>query len=277
MADDSKVNEDRVEVELAISTQHLTKNFGEIKAVNGLSISVPYGKIFGLLGPNGAGKSTLIKMLTTLLKPDGGIALVAGLNVVKNPRDVRRKIGYVPQLLSADGSLTGYENLSLSAKLYGLPAKLRKEKIIIALQSLDLEKIANRLVRTYSGGMVRRLELAQALLHEPSILFLDEPTVGLDPSARKIFWKYLLKIRKEQGMTIIISTHDMEEADLLCDELVILHQGHALVSGSPKDLKESIGPNATLGDVFARFTQGGIDGGDFHSDKRTRSTAKRLG
>jgi ABC-2 type transport system ATP-binding protein len=216
----------------AIETFDLTRTFGEVKAVDHLNLRVRQGIIFGLLGPNGAGKSTAIKMLTTLLQPTSGTAHVAGYDIVQSPAAVRRNIGYVPQLVSADGGLTGYENLNLSARLYGIRRGERKRKIEEALEFMGLADSANRLVRTYSGGMVRRLEVAQAMLHRPAVLFLDEPTVGLDPVARQTVRDRLLELRRDYEMTVLITTHAMDEADELCDELAILHLGKMAAVGS---------------------------------------------
>jgi len=262
----------------AIETLQLTRRFGAFTAVDELNLSVQAGKIFGLLGPNGAGKSTAIKMLTTLLAPTAGSAKVAGFDVVLSPTEVRRRIGYVPQLLSADGALTGYENLSLSAKLYGMPRLQRETRIKEILDFIGLSEVSRKLVKTYSGGMIRRLELAQAMLHRPAVLFLDEPTIGLDPVARRAVWDRLQELRKIHGMTILITTHDMEEADYLCDELAILHQGRISVIGKPLELKAAAGPEATLDDVFAEYSGGIIqESGNYRDVQSTRRTLRRLG
>jgi ABC-2 type transport system ATP-binding protein len=183
------------------------------------------GEVFGLLGPNGAGKSTLIKMLTTLLPASGGRATIAGFDLGRQQMDVQRRIGYVPQALSVDGTLTGYENLLILAKLYGVPRRQRLERIQAALTYVGLDSVARRLVNTYSGGMIRRLEMAQATLHRPPVLFLDEPTVGLDPVARKTMWELILQLRRDYGTTVFLTTHFMEEADVLCDRIAMLYQG----------------------------------------------------
>ncbi|HYL31023.1 MAG TPA: ATP-binding cassette domain-containing protein [Gemmatimonadales bacterium] len=262
----------------AIETDHLRREYGEVVAVNDLALTVDRGVIFGLLGPNGAGKSTTIKMLTTLLPPTRGSARVAGFDVVRDAAEVRRRIGYVPQLLSADGGLTGRENLTLSAKLYRLPRPERGERIRTALAFMELEAAADHLVRTYSGGMIRRLELAQAMLHQPQVLFLDEPTIGLDPVARLAVWERLRDLRGRGGITILLTTHDMEEADELCDHLVIMHQGVVALAGRPADLKAGIGEGATLDDVFIQSVGGAIgEGGSYRDVRRLRSTARRLG
>jgi len=262
----------------AIETLELTRRFGAFTAVDRLSLSIQAGKIFGLLGPNGAGKSTTIKILTTLLAPSSGSAKVIGFDVVRSPLEVRKRIGYVPQLLSADSTLTGYENLLLSAKLYGVPRQERDARITEALDFIGLRDVSRRLVKTYSGGMIRRLELAQATLHRPVVLFLDEPTIGLDPVARRTVWDRLRELRKNYGMTVLITTHDMEEADCLCDELAILHQGRIGVIGKPLELKASVGPEATLDDVFAEYSGGIIqESGNYRDVQSTRRTLRRLG
>jgi ABC-2 type transport system ATP-binding protein len=263
---------------VSIQTFDLTRKFGERAVVDKLNLSVRHGEVFGLLGPNGAGKTTTIKMLTTLLEPTSGSAVVAGFNIQKQPQGVRRSIGYVPQMISADGALTGRENLMLSAKLYGIPRPERSARIDEALRFMGLQDSARKLVNTYSGGMIRRLELAQAMLHRPSVLFLDEPTIGLDPVARRAVWDRLKDLRQNSNVTILITTHDMEEADHLCDELAILHQGRVVALGKPSELRAAIGPTATLEDVFAHFSGGSIaDGGEYREVRQTRNTATRLG
>jgi ABC-2 type transport system ATP-binding protein len=262
----------------AIETFALTRSFGETLAVDHLSLGVPRGEIFGLLGPNGAGKSTTIKMLTTLLEPTSGTARVAGFDIVSAPAEVRRRIGYVPQMLSADGALTGVENLTLSAKLYGMPRAERKARIGEALEFMGLADAAKRLVKTYSGGMIRRLEVAQAMLHRPAVLFLDEPTIGLDPVARRTVWDRLRELKDRYGITVLITTHDMDEAEELCEELAIMHQGKIGVIGKPAELRASLGPDATLDDVFAHYSGGAIhEGGNYGDIQRTRNVASRLG
>lgn len=191
--------------DVAVETTALTRRFDGLTAVDGVDFRIRHGEIFGLLGANGAGKSTMMKMLTTLLPPTSGTARVGGFDIVGAPAEVRRHIGYVPQLLSADGALTGHENLRLSAKLYGLPRSERSARIADALAFMELAAFAHKLVRTYSGGMVRRLELAQAMLHRPGILFLDEPTIGLDPMARHSVWNRLRDLRRAYGMTVVIT------------------------------------------------------------------------
>lgn len=262
----------------AVETKSLTRRFESLVAVNQLTFSFPRGSIFGLLGPNGAGKSTLIKMLTTLLPPSEGTALVAGFDIVREPREVRRRIGYVSQMLSADGDLTGYENLLISAKLYGIPRSERAARIAEALDFMDLTHASQKLVKQYSGGMIRRLEIAQSMLHRPSVLFLDEPTVGLDPFAKQAVWKHVRELRREFNATILMTTHDMQEADELCETIAFMHQGTIATIGTPAALKAALGPEATLGDVFIHYTGADIsEGGDLRDVARTRRTSKRLG
>jgi ABC-2 type transport system ATP-binding protein len=262
----------------AIETRKLTRTFGELVALQPLDLVVQSGEIFGLLGPNGAGKSTTIKILTTLLPPTAGTALVAGFDVVARPALVRRHIGYVPQLLSADGALTGRENLTLSARLYRVPRAERRSRIDAALAFMELETVGETLVRTYSGGMIRRLELAQAMLHEPQVLFLDEPTIGLDPVARRAVWDRLRELKQRTGMTILFTTHDMEEAEVLCDRLAILYRGAVVVSGEPARLSAEIGPEATLEDVFIAAVGGLIEeGGNYGDVRQLRTSVQRRG
>jgi ABC-2 type transport system ATP-binding protein len=262
----------------AVETRSLTRRYGELVAVDHLNFVCPSGAIFGLLGPNGAGKSTLIKMLTTLLPPSEGTALVAGHDIVRDPRAVRRDIGYVSQMLSADGDLSAYENLSISAKLYGVPRVERAARIEHALEFMDLSHVAGKLVKHYSGGMIRKLEIAQSMLHRPRILFLDEPTVGLDPIAKQSVWQNIRDLREEFGTTILMTTHDMQEADDLCETVAFMHSGQLAAMGSPATLKLALGASASLGDVFIHYTGATIsEGGDFRDAARLRSTTRRLG
>ena len=208
-----------------LETKGLSRRFGTLMAVDTLNLVVETGEVFGLLGPNGAGKTTTIKMLTTLLPPSAGDARVAGFDIVRQAADVRHVIGYVPQMLSADGALTGYENLLIFAKLYDIPRAERESRVRNALAFMGLADAADKLVRDYSGGMIRRLEIAQSMLHRPRLLFLDEPTVGLDPLARKAVWDHLERLRADYGTTIVLTTHLMEEADSLCSRVAIMHLG----------------------------------------------------
>ena len=262
-----------------LQTKSLSRCFDGNIAVDALTISVEAGEVFGLLGPNGAGKTTTIKMLTTLLPPTSGTAAVAGFDIVRQARDVRRVIGYVPQLVSADGNLTGYENLLIFAKLYDLPRVERASRISHALALMGLTEAANRMVREYSGGMIRRLEIAQSMLHRPRVLFLDEPTIGLDPVARRAVWEYIERLRLEYGTTILVTTHLMEEADHLCNRVSIMHLGRVVAMGTPAALKASLGgTETTLDDVFVHYAGGTVDsGGGYREVSRTRRTAERLG
>jgi ABC-2 type transport system ATP-binding protein len=265
-------------VTLAVESRDLTRRFRALTAVDSLSLSVEAGTVFGLLGPNGAGKTTVIKMLTTLLPPTSGTASVAGADIVKHPLAVRQAIGYVPQLLSADGTLTGRENLLIFAKLYGMRRRERKIEVPAALAFMGLDGSADKLVRQYSGGMIRRLEIAEAMLHRPQVVFLDEPTVGLDPVARQAVWNHIARLRADWGTTIVLTTHYMEEADALCGRVTIMHLGRVVAEGSPADLKASIGgEGTTLDQVFAHYTGDNLEsGGTFRETGRTRRTARRL-
>jgi len=262
-----------------LETEALTRRFGELTAVDSLTFSVESGEVFGLLGPNGAGKTTTIKMLTTLLPPTSGQARVAGLDIVRQAGDVRHLIGYVPQMISADGTLTGYENLNVFAKLYDVPRSEREERVRDALEFMGIADAANKLVREYSGGMIRRLEIAQSMLHRPMVLFLDEPTVGLDPGARRMVWDHIEQLRRNYGTTILLTTHMMEEADSLCNRVAIMHLGKVAATGTPQELKASVGDNETsLDDVFIYYTGNQLEtGGSYRETTRTRRTARRLG
>jgi len=260
----------------AIAVERLTRAFGDHLAVRDASFAVRRGEIFGLIGPNGAGKSTLVKMLATLLPPTSGTARVAGFDIERQAREVRRHIGYVPQLLSADGALTGYENLLLSARLYLIPRRERKARIDAAFGEMGLEEAKDRLVQTYSGGMIRRLEIAQSMLHEPAVLFMDEPTVGLDPVARHSVWGHVRALRERLGATMLLTTHLMDEADALCDRLGVLHAGVLEAIGAPAELKARVGPQATLDDVFAAITGGEIASEGSYRDVRTDRRAERV-
>jgi len=225
----------------SIETISLTKSFGDVIAVNGISFSVKKGEIFGFLGPNGAGKSTTIMILTTLLKTTSGQALISGFDVMKNPKQVRENIGYVQQEITVDEYLTGRENLLLQAKLNHIPKNEIEKRIDEVLDLIELSDKQNKSVGTYSGGMRKRLDIAGGLLHRPTVLFLDEPTVGLDIQTRRKIWKYLKKIHDEYDMTIFLTTHYMEEADQLCDRIGIIDGGKIQVIDSPKNLKKAMG------------------------------------
>jgi len=263
----------------AVACAGLTYRFGEHLAVNDVSLRIRQGETFGLLGPNGAGKTTTIRMLTTLLKPACGRVCVFGVDAASRPMLVRRMIGYVPQLLSADGMLTGRENVELFARLFDVPRAQRSGRVAEALGAMGLSDASERLASTYSGGMIRRLELAQALVNTPRLLVLDEPTVGLDPIARTEVWEHITALRAAGDMTVLMTTHYMDEADTYCDRIALMHQGTLRAEGRPADLKAGLGPDVTLDDVFRHYTgdtlevtQGGI-----RDVRRARRTARRLG
>lgn len=224
-----------------IEAKKLTKKFGKFTAVNSLNLSIREGEIFGLLGPNGAGKTTTLSMLATLIPPTSGVGSVNGFDVAKYPSKVRHSIGFVFQDPSSDEVLTGRENLYLHALMYGVEMKDVNRKMDEALKLVDLTDRQHERMKRYSGGMRRRLELARGLLHEPKILFLDEPTLGLDPQTREHLWGYIKKLSKEKKVTIIITTHYMEEADQLCDRLAIIDHGKIVALDTPKNLKKSLG------------------------------------
>lgn len=232
----------------AIIVENLTKTYGnKVKALQGVSFSVKKGEIYGLLGPNGAGKSTTTRILVTLTRPDGGKARVAGHDVLTEAEQVRRKIGYVAQQSGVDKYTTGRENLILQAQLQRVPKDQMKERVNRLLEWAGLTHAADQLVRTYSGGMKRRLDIAMGLVHQPEILFLDEPTTGLDPESRSLLWRYLDQLRREQQLTILLTTHYLEEADQMCDRLAIVDQGRVVIEGSPDELKATIqGDTITL-------------------------------
>jgi len=260
-----------------ILVQGLTRRFGSLAAVDALDLSVQSGVIFGLLGRNGAGKTTLIKMLTTLLPPSEGSARIAGFDIVTQASMVRRVIGYVPQALSADGELTGYENLLVFCKLFDVPRRERAQRIEEALEFMGLSDAAHKLVKSYSGGMIRRLEIAQSTLHRPRLLFLDEPTVGLDPLARHAVWQHVERLKARYNSTILLTTHYMDEADRLCEEVAILNHGRLVAQGAPTQLRGELGPGATLDDVFARYTGDMREQSERYDEiSRARRTAERL-
>ncbi len=262
---------------VAVETRGLTRRFGDFTAVDSLDLSVKEGEVFGLLGPNGAGKTTTIKILTTLLPPTSGEAFIEGIDIVKRPSAVRRIVGYVPQMLSADASLTGYENLLIFGKLYEVPLDELKDRARKAIDRMGLSEFGDKLVRTYSGGMVRRLEIAQSALHRPKVLFLDEPTIGLDPLARRTVWDIISALRQEHGTTIFLTTHLMDEADILCDRIGIMNRSKLVALGSPRELKDRAGAE-TMDDAFIHFTGSSIEtGGSYREVQRERQTARRLG
>jgi len=263
----------------AVLCSGLTYRFGEHVAVNDVDLEIRPGETFGLLGPNGAGKTTTIRMLTTLLKPAAGRVTVFGVDAAARPMLVRRMIGYVPQLLSADGMLTGRENVELFARLFDVPRGQRATRVTEALAAMGLIGAADRLARTYSGGMIRRLELAQALINTPSLLVLDEPTVGLDPIARTDVWEYITNLRSSADMTVLMTTHYMDEADTYCDRIALMHQGRIRAQGTPAELKEALGAEVTLDDVFRHHTGDTLEvsSGGIRDVRRARRTARRLG
>lgn len=233
-----------------VETKNLSRHFGSVAAVDDVSFSVEAGEIFGLIGPNGAGKSTLIKILTTMLPPSSGQATVAGFNVRTAPDQVRKHIGYVPQLLSSDRELTGYENLLLSARLYLIPRQEREQRIEEALEMMSLSDVRDRMVRDYSGGMLRRLEIAQSMLHRPAILFMDEPTVGLDPGGRHAVWQHVRALNRDLDSAIVLTTHYMDEADALCHRVAVIERGKLRAVDTPSELKAKYAPGADLDEVY---------------------------
>lgn len=279
----------------AVEVEDLVVAYGHVQAVRGVSFAVEPGEVFGLLGPNGAGKTSVLRVLVALKRPSAGRALVLGHAVTAEPRAVRRLIGYVPQALSADGSLTGRENAELSARLYRVPARERRDRVDAVLGLMGLGGAGDDLVHTYSGGMIRRLEIACALVSSPRLLLLDEPTLGLDPGARRSVWEYLQHERAETGMSILVTTHYMEEAQQHCDRVAVMTAGQVLARGTPGELRAGMGPEATLEDVFVAMTGSGLGaelgrgdggrggggggrpkGGGMRDVTRTRRAAKRL-
>jgi ABC-2 type transport system ATP-binding protein len=268
----------------AVLVDDLVVRFGELEAVGGISFAVAPGEVFGLLGPNGAGKTTTIRVLTTLLAPTQGRALVAGFDVRSDSLAVRASIGYIPQAISVDGALTAYENLDFYGRVTGVPRRERRERITEAIETMELAPMLERLARTLSGGMLRRLEIATALLNRPAVLFLDEPTVGLDPSARRMVWERLDALGEQAGTTILVTTHMMEEAERHCDRLAVIDRGRLVEQGEPAELLERHG-TASLEEVFTAVTGhpiGDENGKDDHegrlSDVRSqRRVARRLG
>ncbi len=271
---------DRVTTQ-AIECVDLSYQFATHLAVDHVNLSIAPGEMYGLLGPNGAGKTTTIRMITTLLKPVTGSVRVFGLDAAARPMLVRRVIGYVPQMLSADASLTGVENVELFARLFDVPRRVRKQKVADAIEAMGLTEAAGRLAGTYSGGMLRRLELAQSLISTPRLLVLDEPTVGLDPIARGVVWEYIAKLRTEFQMTVLMTTHYMDEADSFCDRVSLMHRGKIRVTGPPAELRAGLGENATLDDVFRHYTGDDLakpaEEGGMRDVRRARRTASRVG
>jgi ABC-2 type transport system ATP-binding protein len=263
----------------AVRCRGLTYAFGTHRAVDDVDLSVRPGEMFGLLGPNGAGKTTTIRVLTTLLRVAPGVAQVFGRDVARERMSVRKLIGYVPQQLSAEAALTGRENVMLFARLFDVRRRERGDRVERALAATGMLEHADRLASTYSGGMVRRLELAQALVNRPRLLILDEPTIGLDPIARASVWDLIAELRAENGMSVLLTTHYMDEAEGLCDRVALMHRGRLRAEGSPSALKAELGADATLDDVF-RHHAGDLAGGEpggLRDVRRTRRTAIRLG
>lgn len=262
-----------------IELKALSRRFGNLIAVDSISLCVKAGEVFGLLGSNGAGKTTTIKMLTTLLPPSSGDALVAGLSIKTQSVGVRRAIGYVPQAVSVDGSLTGYENLLIFAKLYDIPDREREKRIGETLEFMGLSGDGRRLVNEYSRGMVRRLEIALSTLHRPKVLFLDEPTVGLDPIARDAVWKLLMGLRDKYETTLFFTTHYMEEAESYCDRIAIMQMGTIAAMGTCTELEASFGGRShSLNEVFSHYAGNSQETvGSFRKISTDRATAERLG
>ncbi|MYV51267.1 ATP-binding cassette domain-containing protein [Streptomyces sp. SID3212] len=276
----------------AVTCTGLDYAFNETKAVDNLDLSVRAGEVFGLLGPNGAGKTTAIRCVTTLLPVPAGMVRVFGHDAAKERMAVRRLLGYVPQQLSADATLTGRENVTLFARVFDVPRRERAERVAQALAAVDLTDAADRMAKTYSGGMIRRLELAQALVSAPRLLMLDEPTIGLDPIARTSVWEHINAVRKATGMTVLVTTHYMDEAEQYCDRIALMHHGRIRGLGTPGELRGELrdrrvaagtatgkDPLPTLEDVFRDVAGSGLDeeGGDFRDVRTTRRTASRVG
>src|ERR1700677_1938226 len=238
----------------ALRVSGLRHRFGDKIAVDGIDLCIERGEVFGLLGPNGAGKTTTIRVINTLLPVQEGSAEVLGFDLRRSTMAIRRRLGYVPQQLSIEAALTGRENVTWFARLFDVPRAERKERVADALEVMGLGDVADRMAGTYSGGMIRRLELAQALVNRPRLLVLDEPTVGLDPVARDGVWERVAELCESTGMTVLLTTHYMEEADLLCDRVALMHLGQIRALGTPDALKAELGPEATLEDVFREHT-----------------------
>jgi ABC-2 type transport system ATP-binding protein len=266
----------------AIDCRHLTYRYGKFTAVDDVTLQVRPGETMGLLGPNGAGKTTLVRMLTTLTPVQHGQLRIFGLDARRQTVDVRSNIGYVPQQLSIEPALTGKQNVEWFARLYGVPRDQRAERVEQALAAMQLLDVASRLAGAYSGGMVRRLEVAQALVNRPSLLVLDEPTVGLDPIAREGVWSQVQTMQAQFGMTVMLTTHYMEEADALCDRLALMHRGKLRAVGTPTKLKSTLSPAATLEDVFRHYAASDLaqhtdSSEDFREIRSSRKAARRGG
>jgi len=239
----------------AMAVENIVKRYGDFEAVKGITFRVKEGEIFGLLGPNGAGKSTLIRMMTTLIPVTAGKAIVGGCDVSKAPDDVRRQIGVIPQALTSDPDLTVEENLAIYAKLYGVPRAVREKNIAEVLEAVDLLKWRGAQTKTLSGGMRRRLEIARGLVHDPHIFFLDEPTTGLDPVSRIAVWEMLNNLKNSRNLTMLLTTHYMEEADKLCDRIAIVDHGKLVALGTPVELKNSVAGANVIEVQFARESE----------------------
>jgi ABC-2 type transport system ATP-binding protein len=272
----------------AVRCTGLEYSFGSTKAVDGLDLTVEAGEVFGLLGPNGAGKTTAIRAIITLLPVPAGMVQVFGHDSAREKMSVRRLLGYVPQQLSADSGLTGRENVSLFARVFDVSRRERAARVEEALDAVGLADVSERLAGTYSGGMIRRLELAQALVSAPRLLILDEPTIGLDPIARTSVWERISEIRKATGMTVLVTTHYMDEAEQYCDRVALMHKGRVRALGTPERLKADLADvleSPTLEDVFRHHAGSALqgsssdnaDGEDFRDVRRTRRTASRVG
>jgi ABC-2 type transport system ATP-binding protein len=271
------VSSPRLHPEPAVLVDDVVVRFGEITAVDGVSFAVEQGEVFGLLGPNGAGKTSTLRVLTTLLRPTDGRARVAGHDTVSDGLQVRAAIGYIPQAISVDAALTGRQSLEFYARVSGVPRRERNARVEDAIETMGLGAFVDRLARTLSGGMLRRLEVATALLTRPRVLFLDEPTVGLDPTARRSVWEHLETLRDEEGTTLLVTTHLMEEAERYCDRIAIMDFGRLAAQGTPQELKDEYGV-ATVEDVFTAATGHEIEeGGSFRDVRRQRRLSRRLG
>ncbi|MDM4141765.1 MULTISPECIES: ATP-binding cassette domain-containing protein [Mycobacterium] len=270
---------------MAVDARNVTYRYGQFTAVDDVTLQVRPGETMGLLGPNGAGKTTMVRMLTTLTPVQHGELRIFGMDARRQTTDIRSNIGYVPQQLSIEPALTGKQNVAWFARLYGVPRAERADRVDQALVAMDLIDVADRLASSYSGGMVRRLEVAQALVNRPSLLVLDEPTVGLDPIARDGVWEQVQKMQAEFGMTVLLTTHYMEEADALCDRVALMHRGQLRAVGTPDRLKAKVSANATLEDVFRHYAASGLAdeadpaeaNGSIREIRSSRKVARRVG
>lgn len=270
---------------MAIDGRHLTYRYGQLTAVDDVTLHVRPGETMGLLGPNGAGKTTMVRMLTTLTPLQHGELHIFGMDARRETTDIRSNIGYVPQQLSIEPALTGRQNVEWFARLYGVPRAERSDRVDQSLAAMDLLDVADRMASAYSGGMVRRLEVAQALVNRPSLLVLDEPTVGLDPIARDGVWTQVRTMQTQFGMTVLLTTHYMEEADALCDRVALMHRGALRAVGTPDALKARVSPGATLEDVFRHYAATGLgdepastaESGSIREIRSSRKVARRVG